>query len=190
MPLAKTVSSTLVEVAQIMEPNDANFLGKVFGGAILAMIDLCAYAASSKFAGTICVTASFDRVDFHEPINLGELVTMKGRISYAGRTSVEVTIEVYAENLLHGTQRHTNTARVNMVALGPDLKPVGVPALICETREEKVAFLEGKLRREVRQRRRQEAEAIRARFVSAPEAELDRLLSVESLAEDYLGHSG
>src|SRR5438094_6059229 len=126
----KTVLSTLVEMGQIMEPNDANFLGKVFGGSILAMIDLCAYATASKFAGTICVTASLDRVDFHEPIDVGELVTMVGRVTYAGRTSVEVTIEVYAENLLQATRRHTNTARVNMVAIGVDLKPVPVPRLM------------------------------------------------------------
>ena len=81
-------------MSEVMQPQDANFLGKVFGGAILAKIDLCAYATSSRFAGTICVTASFDRVDFHEPIEVGDLVTFVGHVSYVGRTSVEVTIEI------------------------------------------------------------------------------------------------
>ncbi len=178
---AKTVTSTRVEIAQIMEPNDANFLGKVFGGSILAMIDLCAYATASKFAGTICVTAAFDRVDFHEPINLGELVTMVGRIGYAGRTSVEVTIEVYAENLLQGTRRHTNTARVTMVALGPDLKPVPVPALICENRQEKIQFLEGRLRKEIRVRHREERDGIMRSYQAASDEELDVLLTSNKL---------
>lgn len=177
----RTVASTRVEMGQIMEPNDANFLGKVFGGSILAMIDLCAYATASKFAGTICVTASLDRVDFHEPINVGELVTMVGRVSYAGRTSVEVTIEVYAENLLEGTKRHTNTARVNMVAIGKDLKPTPVPTLACETREEKIEFLEGRLRRELRQRHKSEQQELSERFRSAGVEELDRLLATRSL---------
>src|SRR6476469_8843810 len=97
--MPKSVSQSRVEMAEIMQPNDANFLGKVFGGRILEMIDLCAYAASSKHAGRICVTASFDRVDFHEPINVGELVTMIGYVSFVGRTSLEVTIEIYAQNL-------------------------------------------------------------------------------------------
>src|SRR5689334_12146020 len=95
----KPASQSRVEMAQIMQPNDANFLSKLFGGRILQMIDLCAYAASSKHAGRIGVTASVNRVDFHEPINLGELVTMVGLVSFVGRTSMKVTIEIFAQNL-------------------------------------------------------------------------------------------
>src|ERR1700690_1438117 len=120
-------------MSEVMQPQAANFLGKVFGGSILAKIDLCAYATASRFAGGICVTASFDRVDFHEPINVGELVTLISHVTYVGRTSLEMTIEVYAENLFTGTRRHTNTARVTMVHLDQNLKPQQVPRLICET---------------------------------------------------------
>jgi acyl-CoA hydrolase len=175
-----TVSSTRTVMAQVVQPNEGNFLGKVFGGAILAKIDLCAYATASRFAGTICVTASFDRVDFHEPIEVGELVTLIGYVSFVGRTSLEITIEVHAENLMQGTSRHTNTARVTMVALHEG-RPVEVPRLICETPEEKVRFLEGKLRRELRTLQRQQRERLTAQFVSAPEAELDRLMEADSL---------
>lgn len=179
---SKRVSETVVELAQIMEPNDANFLGKVFGGSLLAAVDLCAYAASSKFAGTVCVTASFDRVDFLQPINVGELVTLIGHISYAGRTSVEVTIEVHADNLLTGEKRHTNTARVTMVAIDPETKkPTPVPKLICETREEKIQFLEGRLRREIRVKHRAERDAIAARYRELSEEELDFLMTAQSL---------
>lgn len=167
-------------MALVMEPNDANFLGKVFGGTILAKIDLCAYATSSRFAGTVCVTASFDRVDFHEPIEVGELVTLVGHISYAGRTSVEVTIEVYAENILQGVRRHTNTARVTMVAL-KDNRPTPVPTLIFETREDKICFLEGKLRRELKFKHRLERQVIFDEYEKATEAELDELLAREKL---------
>src|SRR5689334_20124953 len=112
---AKAVASTRFDMSEIMTPNDSNFLGKAFGGSILAKIDLCAYITASRFAGEVCVTASFDRVDFHEPIEVGEVVSMTGVVSYVGRTSVEVTIEVYAENIFKNTKRHTNTARVTTV---------------------------------------------------------------------------
>lgn len=152
---SKTVSSSRVIMSKVMEPTDANFLGKVFGGSILSLLDLVAYATASRFAGNICVTASFDRVDFHEPIEVGELVICEGRISYTGRTSLEVTIEVFAENIYEQQRRHTNTARVTMVAI-KDGKPVPVPKLVCETREDRLSFLEGQLRRAYRTQQREE----------------------------------
>src|SRR5689334_2421749 len=109
---SKRVSETTTRLAQIMTPTDANILGNVFGGSLLAMIDLCASATAQKFTGIICVTAAFDRVDFHFPIEIGELVTLTGCVSYVGRTSMEVTIDVEATNLRKGLTRHTNTARV------------------------------------------------------------------------------
>ncbi|MBC8066455.1 MAG: acyl-CoA thioesterase [Chlorobia bacterium] len=176
------VSHSRVEMAQIMQPNDANFLGKVFGGRILEMIDLCAYAASSKHAGRICVTASFDRVDFHEPINVSELVTMIGCVTYVGRTSLEVTIEVYAQNLQTSDKRHTNTARVTMVALDANGKPVAVPGLVAETRDDKLRFLQGKLRRELRTEQRDEFDSKAAAFAIATDQEIEDLLAAEKLS--------
>jgi acyl-CoA hydrolase len=181
LPLAKTVSSTRVEMAEIMEPQHANFLDKVFGGTILAKIDLCAYYTASRFAETVCVTASFDRVDFHEPIDVGELVTLVGFVSYVGRTSVEVTIEVYADNIFGGVRRHTNTARVTMVALR-DNKPVEVPRLIVESTEDKIRFLEGRALRELRFKQREDRDRMFAQFRLADDAELDRLLALERLS--------
>jgi acyl-CoA hydrolase len=181
MAPAKTVSSTRVEMAEVMEPSHANFLDKVFGGVILAKIDLCAYYVASRFAETICVTASFDRVDFHEPIEVGELVTFSGMVTFVGRTSVEVTIEVYADNIFQGSRRHTNTARVTMVAI-KDNRPVEVPRLICETRDDKIRYLEGKARKELRFREREDRERLFAQFEGAADAELDRLLSLEKLS--------
>src|SRR5262245_49712059 len=96
---SKTVSETRTHLAQIMTPEHANVLGKVFGGAILSMIDLTASAAAQKYSGCISVTASFDRVDFHEPIEVGSLVEMEGYVAYVGRTSMEIVIDVYSTNL-------------------------------------------------------------------------------------------
>ena len=178
----KTVSSTRVEMSEVMTPNDANFLGKVFGGRILALLDLVAYATSSKFSGSVCVTASFDRVDFLQPIEVGELVSCVGQVSYVGRTSVEVTIQVFAENVFKGTRRHTNTARVTMVSIDESGKPLEVPRLICETRDDKVRFLEGRLRRELRGKQREELERIAQTFRDADELSLDELLTQDKLS--------
>ena len=179
--IAKTVASSRVDMSEVMTPNDANFLGKVFGGRVLALLDLVAYATASRFAGTICVTASFDRVDFHEPIEVGELVSCVGSVSYVGRTSVEVTIEVSASNVLTGVSRHTNTARVTMVAIDAQGKPQAVPRLICETREDKQRFLEGRLRRELRGQQREEFNRLAQQFLDATDEELDAHLASESL---------
>lgn len=174
-PGAKTVNETRTQLAQIMTPTDANFLGKVFGGSLLALVDLCASATAQKFSGEICVTAAFDQVNFRSPIEIGELVTLTGHVSFAGRTSMEVTIDVDSTNLRTGLSRHTNTARVTMVAI-KDGQPTAVPQLICQTREEKVRFLDAKLRRDSREQRRQEAELVRSSLEQASDEELDRLM--------------
>jgi len=163
-------------MSKVMEPTDANFLGKVFGGSILSLLDLTAYAVSARFAENICVTASFDRVDFHEPIEVGALVVCEGFVSYVGRTSIEVTIEIFAENIFLGERKHTNTARVTMVSL-KDGKPHPVPRLICETREDKLRFLEGQMRREMRTRQREELAAGVAAVNELSDAELDARFS-------------
>lgn len=179
-------------MSQVVTPNDANFLGKVFGGAILSMIDLCAYATASRYAGNVAVTASFDRVDFLEPIEVGEVVTCVGHVTYVGRTSMEVTIEVYAESVMEGTKRHTNTARVTMVAI-KDGKPVEVPRLVCESREDKLRFLEGRVRREMRETNAKLREALARRLEALSDEELDRALSnpeLEALLVNAWDRSG
>lgn len=167
-------------MSQVMTPNDANILGHVFGGSLMAMMDLAAYTSASRFAGNVCVTASFERVDFHEPIEIGEVVTMDAVVSFVGRTSVEVTIIVTAENVLTGVTRHTNTAHLVMVAL-KDGKPTEVPRLVCETRQDKIRFLEGRLRRELRGTTSSDFERIYLTFLDASDARLEELLSLEKL---------
>ncbi len=117
---------------------------KFSGGSILSFLDLCAYTTASRFAGNVCVTASFDRVDFHQPIEVGEFVTFVGTVTYAGRTSVEVTIEVYAEDILRRSRRHTNTARVTMVALKSTIaRPPYRSSFLRKPGPEKVEILGG-----------------------------------------------
>ena len=173
---AKPVSETRLRMAQMMTPNDANYLGKVFGGSILVLIDLTASAVSQKFAGALCVTAAFDRVDFLQPVEIGELVELDGLVSYVGRTSIEVTIEVHSTNLRLNERRHVNTATVTMVCI-KDGKPSEVPRLICETADDKRRFLAGQLRRELHTSRIQELKLLFSRLATLQEPELDELIA-------------
>jgi acyl-CoA hydrolase len=173
---AKTASSTTVRMSELMTPQHANLIGKVFGGSILALLDKAAYVTASRFAGRMCVTASFDRVDFHSPIEVGEMVHLIGSVDYAGRTSVQTRIEVHAENIQQGTMRHTNSCTVTMVAIGNDGKPVPVPQLVAETREEKVRYLLGRIRHHRVSKRRGELQELRARLEGLDESELDNLI--------------
>lgn len=181
----KKVSETRTEIAQLMTPMDANVLGNVFGGVVLSLIDLTAGATAQRFAETICVTASFDRVDFHEPIFVGEHLALVGYVSSVGRTSLEVTVEVRATNLIQGTSRRTNTARVTMVALR-DGKTAEVPRLICETREDKLRFLLGKHRRESRVDHVGMHAQVWERLSKLSDAELDEMIASSRPVRDYL----
>lgn len=172
----KSVRDTEVRMSELMTPEHANFLGNVFGGTILALLDKCAYVTASRFAGKVCVTASFERVDFLSPIEVGELVHMIGSVAYVGRTSIQVWIQVYAENVQTGTMRHTNTCVATLVAIDENGNPTQVPRLKVETREDKVRFLEGKLRRELREKQRSEMDALIRQIQSLSDDELDQRL--------------
>lgn len=178
----KKVSETHVQMAQVITPDQANIMGKMFGGALLAMIDLAAFASASRFAGNPCVTAGFHHVDFHDSILIGELVTLDAFVSYAGRTSVEVTVRVNAENIQTGERRQTNTAHVTMVAI-KDGRPTPVRRLVCETREDKVRYLEGKLRREMRSVTNANQQRMRNRLVNATDEELEEMMASNSLLQ-------
>lgn len=143
----KTAASTKVTMSELMTPQHANYLGNVFGGHILALMDKVAYVTASRFAETVCVTAAFDRVDFLSPIAVGELVHMTGSVDHVGTSSIQVRIEVRAESVQKSEVRDTNTCIVTMVAIDENGKPTPAPRLACETREEKERFLAGAFRK-------------------------------------------
>ena len=121
----------------LMMPHQENVLGHVFGGVILAMMDTTAAVSAMRHARTPCVTVSVDRVDFREPIHIGELVTMKSSVNFVGTTSMEVGVRVETENLLTGERRHTNSCYLTYVALGADGRPTKVAPIQPESDEEK-----------------------------------------------------
>lgn len=134
-------------IAEVMLPHMANVLGNVHGGVLLGMMDRVGAVAAIRHARQTCVTVSMDRVDFREPIHLGELVTMESWVNYAHRTSIEVEVRVTAENLLTGVRRHTNSCYLTFVAIDRDGCPVAVPPVVPETDEERERYRAAEERR-------------------------------------------
>lgn len=144
----KTVKESRTEMSQLMMPQHANFAGVVYGGTILSITDSVAYVCAARHAGPNCVTVSVDRVDFREPIKIGELVTFLASVNYVGRTSMEIGIKIFAEDLKTGAKRHTNSCYFTMVCLDDRGRPKEIPRLTLETEEEKRRSEAGKKRRE------------------------------------------
>ena len=142
----KTVAESRLEMAQIMFPMDANPAGNVYGGSIMKLIDTAAGIVAYRHCRTNVVTASMDRLDFHQPVFMGELVVLRASINYAGNTSMEVGVRVEAEDLMTGEIRHTNSAYVTMVSLDENRKPTPIAKIMPETQDERRRFEEGKIR--------------------------------------------
>jgi acyl-CoA hydrolase len=134
--ISQTVRETQNETSQLMMPQHSNNLNNVFGGVILAMMDTAAAVSAIRHARASCVTVSVDRVDFREPIHVGELVIMKCSVNYVGHTSMEVGVRVEAEHLLTGVRRHTNSCYLTYVAIDGAGHPIPVPPLRLETEQE------------------------------------------------------
>jgi len=147
-PRTPTRSESLV--SELMMPHQVNNHGHVFGGVILSMVDRAAGVASMRHSGRPCVTVSFDKVDFKEPIFTGEVVTCRARVNFVGRTSMEIGVRVEAENLFTRDIRHTNSCYLTFVAIDANHRPVPVPPLKLETEVDERRFREGQKRREAR----------------------------------------
>jgi uncharacterized protein (TIGR00369 family) len=151
----KTVSESAVSTATVMSPQDVNLSGNVFGGVIMKLIDTVAACVAIKHSRANAVTASLDRLDFHNPVFPGDLVTCKASLNYVGKTSMEIGVRVEAENLMTGEVRHTASSYLTFVALDPSGKPTALAPLIPETEEDKRRNRDAALRREDRLRQRQ-----------------------------------
>jgi len=130
-----------------MAPPDANVRGTVFGGKILSMVDKAAAVCAMRHAGRPCVTVAMERVEFLVPIQVGDLVIAEAQVNLAGRTSMEIGVEVYSEDLGRGGRRHANSCLVTMVAVDPKGHPSPVPGLVLESPEEKARHAEALQRR-------------------------------------------
>lgn len=151
LPLSRPVKYSQTTITELMIPSYANFGGKIHGGILLSLMDKVAYACASKHAGTYCVTVSVDKVEFLQPVEVGELVSLHASVNYVGRTSLVVGIRVEAQNVKTGTVKHTNSSYFTMVAKGDDDKPTTVPELVLENKEEVKRFIECMSMRQIKQ---------------------------------------
>lgn len=155
----KKVSDSAVLMAQLMTPQDANPAGNVHGGVIMKLIDNAGGAAAYRHARSNVVTVSIDRLSFHHPVFVGDLVTCKASLNMVGSTSMEVGVRVEAENLITGEVRHTASAYLTYVALNADSKPKVVAPLILESEADERRHRRALARREMRRQLKEKDEA-------------------------------
>ncbi|WP_299526296.1 acyl-CoA thioesterase [Winogradskyella sp.] len=152
----KTVDASRIQISQLMLPSHSNFSGKIHGGYVLNLMDQIAFACASKHSGAYCVTASVDTVDFINPIEVGELVTMKASVNYVGKTSMVIGIRVESEHIQTGEIKHCNSSYFTMVAKDENSHPTEVPGLILNDKVEVKRFLKALTR--IKTKRQRQAE--------------------------------
>ncbi|MCH7397081.1 acyl-CoA thioesterase [Belliella sp. DSM 107340] len=147
MIAARPASFSRVVITELMIPSYANFGGKIHGGILLSLMDKVAYATASKHSGAYCVTVSVDTVDFLQPVEVGELVSLMASVNYVGNSSMIIGIKVISENVKTGEVKHTNTCYFTMVAKNDEDKPTTVPELILENKTDVRRFIEAIFRK-------------------------------------------
>jgi uncharacterized protein (TIGR00369 family) len=152
--MPKPISASRITLSQLMHPEHANLLGNVHGGWIMKLVDEAGALTCMRHAQRKVVTVTIDSMDFHQPIRIGDLVILQSEVSYTGRTSMEATVEVHAENPVTGEQTHTNTAYLVYVALDDAGRPTPVPSVQAETEEEELRLEQGKVRQQQRLQRK------------------------------------
>lgn len=164
MSSAKPVRLSQTTITELMIPSYANFGGKIHGGILLSLMDKVAYACASKHAGAYCVTVTVDRVEFLQPVEVGELVSLHASVNYVGKTSLIVGIRVEALNVKTGNVKHTNSSFFTMVAKGDDNKPTIVPELILENPEDIKRFIEAMRMKDIRNKVREEMDDAKSKI--------------------------
>ncbi len=150
----KTPSESMVEMTELVLPNDTNLLGNLLGGRLMHLIDVAGAMAAQRHSNRVVVTASIDSVDFRTPVKQGRAVILRAKVTWVGRTSMEVAVEVFSEDFLTGEQEFTSKAYLTFVAVDSEGKPVEVCGLRPETEEEKQEFESAIKRRSERLKRR------------------------------------
>ena len=144
----KTTEESQITITQLMLPSNSNFSGKIHGGFILGLMDQIAFACASKHSRNYCVTASVNKVDFLNPIEVGDLVTLKASINFTGRTSMVIGVRVESENIQTGEKKHCNSSYFTMVAKDKNGSNVEVPGIILDTKNKVRRFARSIARQE------------------------------------------
>ncbi len=151
-------SETSIVLTHLMQPADANFMGNIHGGIMMKLIDEAAGACAYRFCRTRVVTAAIDRIDFHHPVQVGNLVRLRANVNFAGTKSVEVGVRVEAEDLTTGMRTHTNSAYLVFVALSDSGQPIPVPHFVPRTDQQREWLAEAQERRRKRLAEREPAD--------------------------------
>ena len=146
----RTVQASKSEYSEVCLPNDANLLGNMLGGHVMHLVDVCGAIAAIRHSRSSVVTASVDQMSFLHPIRIGELVLVKSQVNRVFRTSMEVGVKVWVENLQTGDLKHTSSAYLTFVALDRAGSQVLLPAIVPETDEEKRRYQDAADRRAYR----------------------------------------
>jgi len=150
----KPVRESLSELSELALPNDSNGLDTLLGGKIMHLVDIAGAIAAARHSGRFCVTASIDQMDFLEPVYISNLVILRASVNRVFRTSMEVGVKVFAEDLRAAATRHVASAYLTFVAIDEKRNAVPAPPVIPETDEEKRRYEEAGERREQRLARR------------------------------------
>ncbi len=146
----RSVNASRCTMSEIVLPNDTNSLGNLFGGRLLQWMDICAAISAQRHTGRVCVTAAVDSVEFHSPIRQGEIVVLESQVNRAFTTSMEVEINVWAEQAATLTRRKCNRAYYTFVSIDDDGRPQAVPPIAPEGEDELARFEAAAQRREFR----------------------------------------
>jgi acyl-CoA hydrolase len=144
------VRESQAEYSELALPNDANLFGNLLGGRIMHLVDLTGAISAMKHCRNPVVTASIDHMDFIHPVKIGQLVRLRGSVNRAFRTSMELGVKVWVEDLVTGAERHVSSAYLTFVSIDAKGNRVPVPPAIPETEEEKRRYEEAGARREYR----------------------------------------
>jgi acyl-CoA hydrolase len=146
----RTVQASKSEYSEVCLPNDANLLGNMLGGHVMHLVDVCGAIAAIRHSRSTVVTASVDQMSFLHPVRIGELVLLKSQVNRVFRTSMEVGVKVWVENLQTGELKHTSSAYLTFVAVDRAGKKVLLPPILPETDEEKRRYQDAADRRAYR----------------------------------------
>lgn len=149
----RAVSASEMTFVRQMTQLDANVVGNVHGGVIMREVDNAAGTTAARHAGRVCVTAAIDELSFLAPVHVGDLLIVHSRVNDVGRTSLEIGVDVWAEQWDAGERRHTTTAFLVFVCIGDDGRPAPVPPLALETEEDERLQAHARIRRQMRKER-------------------------------------
>jgi len=148
LPKSRVASAT--EMLEYVLPQHANLYGTVFGGQIMAWVDLCGVICAQRHAGRPCVTVFVDDLLFKRPVHIGQVVRLRAQMTAAFGTSMEIEVSVFGEDTVTGEQWPTLECRITFVAMGDDLRPTMVPPLRLESDAERDAHVAAEERRRLR----------------------------------------